>query len=188
MLRTITTDRAAPNPIKNAQDRTAAKIRYAHLHLSEMLVHPRKGAGDDFERSHIESFLLHLFGARDAFLQELNLYYGCNLEPHKVSVKELKYIQATKGVTIRALEQLSELASTPNSWFYHATEMRHHCTHRSSVPSDFYAGGEEDGQVHLKNPKTRRSLEQDYAESFQEWCSKMETLLSTLRKDGYEFH
>jgi len=54
--------------IKNVQERTNAKLRYARLHLEELRSYRRKGSGDDFERSHQEAFLFHLFGTRDAFL------------------------------------------------------------------------------------------------------------------------
>lgn len=42
--------------ITNAKERTNAKLRYARVHLDELWSHQRKGSGDDFERSHIESF------------------------------------------------------------------------------------------------------------------------------------
>lgn len=60
--------------ITNTKERTNAKLRYARIHLNELRLYQRKGSGDDFERSHQESFFFHLFGALDAFLQELNLY------------------------------------------------------------------------------------------------------------------
>ena len=37
-----------------------------------------------------ESFLLHLVGAKDAFLQEVNFYYGTGLKETDVNEKNLK--------------------------------------------------------------------------------------------------
>jgi hypothetical protein len=60
---------------KSLQARTDAKLRYAKIHLDELAALPIRNGGD-FDRAHQESFLFHLFGARDAFLAELNHYYA----------------------------------------------------------------------------------------------------------------
>ncbi len=166
---------------RNAQDRTAAKIRFARIHLEELLHYPQKGSGDDFERSHVESFLFHLFGARDAFLQELNLYYGCQLPVHKVTMPSMQDWLKKKGVDSPELYDLHNLENSQGSWLNDAKEMRDHSTHRNSIPRVFFVGGVEDRQVHLKNPKTGKSLEEDYILSFEKWLTKMDELLNNLR-------
>ena len=256
--------------ITNTKERTNAKLRYARVHLEELRSHQRKGSGDDFERSHQESFLFHLLGARDAFLQELNLYYNCGLELHKVRTSSLnqkldkmgircpelnklilyvnsylfrwddipgndnarliKFLERNFGIdwvktakiekidngrTIKVSTQKNYLSLKLNDeqtevnleidddrtdkfvvkiensklqiykykecWLHDAEEMRNHFTHRRSVPRVFYAGGEDDGKVSLRNPRSGKLIETDYADAFEKWCSEMETLLNDLR-------
>ena len=252
--------------ITNAKKRTNAKLRYARVHLEELRSHQRKGSGDDFERSHQESFLFHLLGARDAFLQELNLYYNCGLELRKVrtssltqkldkmgircpelnklilyvnsclfswddNVRLIKFLERNFGIdwvktakiekidndrTIKVSTQKNYLSLKLNDeqtevnleidddrtdkfvvkiensklqiykykecWLHDAEEMRNHSTHRRSVPRAFYVGGEDDGKVFLRNMQSGKLIEKDYADVFEDWCSKMENLLNDLRK------
>jgi len=167
--------------IENAQDRSNAKIRYARLHLEELRVYPIKGSGDDFERSHQESFLYHLFGARDSFLQELNLYYRCGLPPDKVRVDSIRRNLNKRGLSSLELNEITQLEDLQGSWLNDAKEMRDHATHRRSIPRSLYIGGPEDGQVHLKNPRSGQNTEQDYLPLFEDWCKEMEQLLNRLR-------
>ena len=60
---------------KALQERTAAKLRYAEVHLREIRELGQPDGGD-FDRAHQESFLFHLLSTRDALLAELNVYYG----------------------------------------------------------------------------------------------------------------
>ena len=167
--------------ITNAKKRTNAKLRYARVHLEELRSHQRKGSGDDFERSHIESFLFHLFGALDAFLQELNLYYGCGLELREVKPHKLREKLSNMDIGCPELDKLSQYDENPESWMSVAKEMRNHSTHRRSVPRVFEAGGKDDGKVSLRDPRSGKLIEKDYADTFEEWFSEMETLLNDLR-------
>ena len=176
------------NELNNAQDRTKAKLCYARLHLDELRLYHRKGSGDDFERCHIESFLFHLFGARDAFLQELNLYYDCGLELHEVSVHRLDAYFKNKGVNCTELEELGVLEAERGSWLHNAKEMRNHSTHRQSIPRVFHVGGPDSGEVHLKDPKTGESLKEDFVITFEEWCEKIEKLLNKLRNSSLKIY
>ena len=168
--------------ITNAKERTNAKLRYTRVHLEELQSYQRKGSGDDFERSHQESFLFHLFGARDAFLQELNLYYDCGLELHEVRPDTLKKKLSNMKIECSELKTLTEYENNPECWLHAAKEMRNHSTHRRSVPRKFHVGGEYDGKIFLKNPRSGKLIEKDYADIFEEWCLEMETLLNDLRK------
>jgi hypothetical protein len=80
-----------------SETRTSAKIRYAKVMLAELEGYAHRGSGDDFERSHQEAFLAHLFGARDAFLQELNEYYSCSIPIEEVSVASLERWEKLNG-------------------------------------------------------------------------------------------
>jgi len=164
----------------SAQNRTDAKIRYARIHLNELLVYAQKGSGDDFERSHQESFLNHLFGVREAFLQELNIYYGCGLEINKVNIANLRKKLKDKGLESSELEEIFRLENEEENWLYNANEMRDHSTHRNSIPQLQFIGGQKNGQVHLKNPKSGRILEEDYGSLFKRWYNEMECLVIRL--------
>ena len=168
--------------ITNAKERTNAKLRYARVHLEELRSYQRKGSGDDFERSHQESFLFHLFGAHDAFLQELNLYYNCGLELREVKLHTLRGKLRNMGVECPELDKLYRYKENLECWLHVAKEIRNHSTHRRSVPLAFHVGGEDDGKVFLRDTQSGRLIEKDYADTFEEWCSKMETLLNDLRK------
>ena len=66
------------------KERTEGKLRYAKVHLDELIVCPRDSPYDDFQRAHCESFLFHLIGARDSFLQEINIAHGLGLKEGEV--------------------------------------------------------------------------------------------------------
>ena len=79
------------------------------------------------------------------------------------------------------LDKLIQYEKNPDCWLYCAKEMRNHCTHRRNVPLAFHDGGEDDGKVFLKDPRSDKLIKKDYADTFEEWCSKMESLLNNLR-------
>ena len=59
--------------------------------------------------------------------------------------------------------------------------MRDHSAHVQGVPRTYHLGGENDGQVKLKHPKTGELGETHFVEEFAEWLSEMRTLLRKLR-------
>ena len=59
-----------PKQITEARWRADDKIRYARLMLKELGETSKEDR--DFTRAHEEAFLFHLFGALDAFTEELN--------------------------------------------------------------------------------------------------------------------
>ena len=165
-------------------DRTAAKLAYARVHLEELKNHSARGSGDTFERAHQESFLFHLVGVRDAFLQELNVSYGCGLDPQKVSARNLEERLSASGNSSPELEELLEIEGDSKSWLSVAKEMRNHTTHRQSIPRLFYVGGVEDGIVHLKDPRDGETIEMDVPDAFDLWLSKMEELIVRSRRSA----
>jgi len=170
--------------IKNAQSRTDAKLRYAALHLEELHTHGRKGSGDDFERSHQEAFLYQLFGVRDAFLQELNLYCCCGLALHEVGLSRIRKSLRERGELCPELDVLSGLKNNRGSWLNVAKEMRNHSTHRRSVPRVFHVGGDDDGKVTLQNPRTKNHLTSDQIQVFDSWLKEMGRLIEQLRSSA----
>lgn len=169
-------------------ERTDAKLRYAKVHLNELKNYLNNSSGDDFERAHQESFLFHLFGARDYFLQELNIYYKCNLDIDKVRFRSLKKAMGNKISDYPELACIESLERDENSWLNLAKEMRDHVTHRTNISRMFYLGGENNRKVHLRkpNPKDLVSgdlITTDVPDLFSEWLEKMTELINKLRAD-----
>ena len=163
-----------------SQDRTDAKLRYAAIHLEELKGVERRG--EDFDRSHQESFLFHLHGARDAFLQELNIKFDCDLPINRVDMRNLNKKLEKKGIESKALAKLKELESDNESWLSCMNEMRHHSTHRHSIPRVYHVGGENDGDVHLTNTRNGKVVEEDYMVLFEQWHNQMDELIVKLRE------
>jgi hypothetical protein len=164
------------------QSRTEAKLRYADVHLKELI--PMPHVGNDFERAHQESFLFHLFGALDSFLAELNTYYGFQLLPEKVTYNNIKIAIKKQNKSCPEIAALDILKDDEKCWLFHAKKMRDHSTHILGVPRTFHQGGPEHGKVFLRNPKTGENIEEHYVEAFKNWLSKMEVLLQKLRESA----
>jgi hypothetical protein len=168
---------------KVLQERTDAKLRYAQVHLNEL---KQQGSlsGNDFDKAHQESFLFHLFGARDALLAELNHYYGANLASDTLSSGKLREALRKQGAQSPELGALYELEQDEQSWFRQTKDMRDHSTHIQGVGRHYYLGGEDDGKVKLKNPRTGALTARDLREEFDGWLIHMTTLVQTLRKSA----
>jgi len=164
---------------KAAVDRTAAKLRYSAIHLDNLRAVEKKG--DDFERSYQESFLFHLHGVRDAFLQEINIKYNCDLPIEKVKMQSLKRKISQMGLISVALDKLNEIESDENSWLSHLNEMRNHSAHRHTIPRLHHMGGENHGKIHLANTKNGEFISEDYFTLFGQWQSNMSELITQLR-------
>lgn len=172
------------DPLKPYTEWTQAKLRYAEVHLNELRKHRQRATGDDFERTHQEAFLYQLLGARDAFLQELNVCYGCKLELQKVRVATLRKALKEAGETGPELEELASLEKRNESWLSAAKELRDYSTHRRGVPRIFSVGGEEDGQVRFMDPRSGEKLQKNILDSFEDWLREMGSLLNRLRESA----
>jgi len=164
--------------------RTDQKLRFARIHLDELIAHHGRDSGDDFERSHHESFLFHLFGACDAFLQELNIYYAFGLAIAKVSTRELARSMRKRGVTSSELIALEKLESEADSYLGIAKHLRHHSTHRGGIPMQHYFNG----PSYLVHPLTRKVLNEDTVDMFDDWLNRLTELLSGLRLSATQNH
>ncbi len=179
--------------MENLRGRTDSKLRYARLTLGELEEHRRSvpGRGDEFERAHVESFLFHLFGAKDAFIEELNVYYNCGLrktpESH-ISPGEIRKVLELQGRKSPELAEIFILENEEDNWLFHAGKMRHHVTHVAALARVFLWGGTRDGEVWLKNPEKPEAsdLEKDVLILFAEWAQQMESLLDRLRQSAIE--
>ena len=136
--------------LKNFQDRTDAKLRYAEIHLDELKNHEPLG-GDDFDRAHQESFLFHLLGAIDAFLFELKESYDLNFDLNEISFPRLKKQLKKLQINIPEIDTILALRNDNESWLFDATCMRNYSTHVSSLSRSFHIGGTNHQKVWLKN-------------------------------------
>ena len=171
------------NELENLRARTDAKLRFAEVHLRELLLLPIL-SGNDFDRAHQESFLYQLLGAKDAFLSELNVYYQARLSATSLTIGSLRKAIVGMGRASSELKELYELENDENSWLFYAKEMRDHSTHISGVPRTIYVGGASDGQVFLKNPKTMEEVTKHFTEDFRKWHENMSLLIERLRSSA----
>jgi len=153
------------------------------VHLDE-LKNISKDKGGDFARAHLESFLYHLLGVKDAFLMELNHYYGCELDAESVTPGNLREHLATKGRSSSELVKLYKLQEDADSWLSKAIAMRNHGTHVGGVPLTYNLGGEAHGQTWLGDLKTRGPIPSDYVVLFEDWHVKMRKFILELRQSA----
>lgn len=166
--------------LQAARDRTDAKLRYAAVHLEELRADARRGG--DFDRAHQESFLFHLFGARDAFLQELNVERSCGLTLDQVTRGSMVKWMKKHGQRCDALERLAAIEDDERSWLNAMKEMRDHSTHRHAVARNFQLGGGDALRVTLKHPRTGKLQDQEYMDQFATWMESMKVLIHELRE------
>ena len=169
------------NELEYARARTDQKLAYSDLYLKLLQNRVHGNNSDLVECAHNESFLIHLFGAKDVFLQELNMYYGFGLPKNGVTANNLKQKADDGDIQCAELLQLNELEADSNSWLSHAKNMRHYLMHQGGIPRVLLCGGPKDGQVWLRNPKSDFVIEQNTRELLETWLGKMSTLLNQLR-------
>ena len=166
--------------IPSLRARADAKLVYASIHLDELKAHNTNG-GTDFDRAFQESFLFHLLGAKDAFLQEMNVLYGTNLEPTAVSLGKLRNLIKERGARSEELSEIFQLESDEQSWLSLVKQMRDHCTHVAGLARAYHLGGENHHKVFLKNPATGEEVEIHVLEACSQWLEAMRALLERLR-------
>lgn len=167
--------------LKSSVARITAKLEYANIHLEELQTYSKRGSGDTFERAHQESFLFHLYGAVDGFLQELNVAYGCNLQLKQVTKRKLRSELKKMGKSCPELDQLENLEQDAKGWLSLIKELRDHATHRSHIGRKFHIGGERDREVELSDPRSGQLIKGDVIVVFEQLHSDMVGLLERLR-------
>jgi len=175
----------------NVQDRTNAKLRYAGIHLKEIKSQRKIGSADDFERAHEESFLFHLIGAKDSFLQEINAAYNIGLPFKDVKESTLRRKLEAKAVESPALKEIVRLEERLEvdeaGWLAVAIELRNHGTHRSNIPRILHGSTRQEkvyenkAKVFLTNPLTEQPIETDIPVLLQEYLTNMEDLIQEQR-------
>lgn len=170
----------APDLLAALEARTTALLTYAGVVLKEICDYGRFG-GDEYDRAHQESFLLLLFAAPAAFLQELNVYYGVNLAHEGVSPGAIRDAVAVTGRSCAETAALYKLEKDATSWFSQAKSMRDFGAHIAGVPRTFHVGGASHGEVHLQDPRTKQAIPRHFPDLFADWLAEMQKLLAALR-------
>jgi hypothetical protein len=171
--------------LKSLQERTESKLRFAAVHLEELQRTGHPG-GSDFEWAHQESFLYQLLGAKDAFLQELNAYYGYDLETKEVTFRALEQSLKRRKLNSPELDELAKLAADGN-WLYSAKNMRDHATHVAGNPRVFHWGGPNHGKVFLRDSRNKlKDSGQHFVCEFATWLSTMRETVARLRQSAVE--
>lgn len=164
-----------PNPY---HDRTTQKLEFAKLYLNE-----RKNCDDSgliSERAHKESFLFHLVGAKDSFLQEINYALTLGLPEHRVTEENLRTTLNKRGKNCQALDEIETLENDGGSWMNLATWFRNQGTHRANIRRLFRRGGEKES-VSFTNPYTGQPMNQTITEFLSDCFEKMVELIPRLR-------
>jgi hypothetical protein len=146
-------------------------------------------SGDDFDRSHQEGFLLHLLSTiDDAFLAEINCYYGCNLPANGITPGKLRdKIVEARGENASELKELYQLEQLQGSWLNHVNAMRHHSMHRAGVPRVYnlsVGGRGGPDSTWLRNPETGQVIEEDFPRVFRQWYGEMADIVARLRSSA----
>ena len=162
------------------QARVEQKLRYAKLHLEELVTAP-SGRGDDFERSHHEAVLAQLAGAYDAFLCELNAVLGCGRKASDVSLGKLRDSLVKQGRSSTVLRRLYQMQQDKACWLRQLQDLRHAATHRKAIPLAFRLGGPKDGKVAFRHPDTHEEMLAPASETLTDWLKNMSALFSELR-------
>ncbi len=170
--------------IINAQARTDVKIRYAGVHLSELRQLSRY-SGDEFCRAHLESFFFHLFGARDAFLAELNIYYDAGLPDKDIAQGKLHDALARKGRHSPELAELWSLENSNSSWLKTAKDVHDLATHVKGAPHIYYSDAL-GGFITIQNPRTGEEIRRPVLPLLEEFHTNMGTLIERLRDEAMQ--
>lgn len=116
-----------------AQHRTGQKLRYAQIHLDELIEYRQATSNDEWENAHQESFFYHLAGALDAFLHEINDAYSLGLELNAVRFEDVEKRLKTVQQPSPAFDLLEKLWKDKMGWLFLLRSWRNHGTHRGRV-------------------------------------------------------
>jgi len=167
------------------EGRTNKKLDFAELHLKEITSRPEMGSADDFEIAHEESFLFHLIGAKDSFLQEINNAYGLGLPTHRATAWKLKGKLERTNRKSPALDKIVELQDPCKAgWLAIAIELRNQGTHRRRTSRNFERKiGPQgvSGANYFFNPFTKEPMDIPIPEFLRECRALMSELLQELR-------
>ncbi len=172
--------------------RTECKIKYARFHLEYLwkpLNNP-KNSKDILDSFH-ESFLFHLVGIKDAFLQELNFYYRIFLKPSKVSILNLKRKLDLNEVSSPEIDEMILLEKDKAQRLNLAFSLRNYTTHRTNFPYEFcISPGEERGRIILyhRRPYTLEKWPEESQEFYENCLNDITGYITRWRESAIWRH
>lgn len=164
------------------ENRTKRKLRFAEIHLEEITSRHELGPGGDFEIAHEESCLFHLIGAKDSFLQEIDVAYGLEVPMKRVNEDRLRRELKKRQLKSPALNEIMEREKDGGSWLAMAIEDRNQGMHRFYIPRNVEVVLGADSRISYTNPFTQLPMEIDILEFLRQCLENMEELLQRLRK------
>lgn len=185
---------------QKSRSRADTKLRWAKAHFDEMIA--AGNGGSDFERSHLESSLFHLIGARDAFLGELVEYYLLEELEGDLTVGRVRDALRVQNRSTNEIAELYQLEQNATGWLYQAKLWRDHTTHRAGLQHHFSlhigVGGATPGPVRLRTQpnsndkidldpilqRQREELLRIERDRIGEWIGNMTALLDRLRESA----
>ena len=165
------------------ESRTNQKLEFAKISLEEIKSRPEPGLIDYFQRSHEENFLFHLVGAKDSFLQEINVAYGLGVDIEKVD--ECKLLEKLKRQKRESTElnEIIELKYNKSEWFAIAIGLRNKGSHRFHLTRLYReTDNENKGKIYLLDPFTDKNMDDDCITFLTRCLNEMKALLQQLRK------
>ena len=116
-----------------SKDRPEEKLRYAEVHIEELRTYPRATSNDEWENAHQESSFVHLVGAVDALLHEINDGYALGIDLSKVTWRTVEIALRRANQASPAFDHLRQLKKDGSSWLSLLFEWRNHGTHRRRI-------------------------------------------------------
>lgn len=153
-------------------------MQFAEIYLNE-----RKNCDDSgsiSERAHEESFLFHLVGAKDSFLQEINYALALGLPERGVTEENLRTTLNKQGKNCQALDEIEKHKNDEGNWLNLAIWFRNQGTHRANIRRLFRRGGVEES-VSFTDPYTEQPMNQTITEFLSDCFEKMVELIPRLR-------
>lgn len=134
--------------------RADEKLRFAYVHLQELVDDPRGGSNNDWANAHQESCFCHLAGAVEAVLHEINGGYELNLRISDVNWRKVRTHLRKSNQSSPAFDLLEAEKDNDASWLSQLLEWRNHGTHRGRVGKMIHLSTRRAVDNEFKDPRT----------------------------------
>lgn len=136
--------------------RADEKLRFAKVHLRELVDDAQIGAHDEWETAHQESCFYHLAGAVEAVLHEINAGYGLHLEARDVDWDKVRAKLKTTKQPSPAFDLLvaEKGKDKKTGWLSQLLDWRNHGAHRGRVGKLVHLSRRRVMDNEFKDPRT----------------------------------
>ncbi|HOC41430.1 MAG TPA: type II toxin-antitoxin system HicB family antitoxin [Thermoanaerobaculales bacterium] len=139
---------------RSTDRRADEKLRFAKVHLRELIDHAQVGGHDKWETAHQESCFYHLAGAVEAVLHEINAGYGLNLGLKDIDWNTVRAKLTTSNQSSPAFDLLLATKTDKSSWLWQLFEWRNHGAHRGRVGEMIHLSTSRVVDNEFKDPRT----------------------------------